>query len=50
MREVIADVGSHQITHLIKYGEYVQSLNVIAANLTHLRLKSVTSTTDLQRY
>ena len=50
VREVIADVGSNKITHLITYAEHVQSLSVIAANLTHLRLKSVTSTTGLQWY
>ena len=50
VREVIADVGDHQITHVITSAEQVQLLSIIATNLTHLRVTSITERKDIQRY
>ena len=50
VRKVIADVGDHQITHVVTSAEHVQSLSIIATNLTHLRVKPIRDSKDIQRY
>ena len=49
LREVIDDVGNYRITHATISAEHLQSLRVIANDLTHLKLNSIKETTDLQR-
>ena len=50
VREVIADIGDHQITHVITSAKHVQLLSIIATNLTHLRVSDITDSKDIQRY
>ena len=48
--EIIRDIGSHSITHMCISNGVIPSLEVVAPRLTHLRIRGITKSTQLQRY
>ena len=49
-REILDDIGQHNITHLKISSDGLSSLPTIASNVTHLMLVDINSTTPLHRY
>ena len=49
-REVLDDIGQHNITHLMISSDGLSSLLTIASKVTHLELVDINSTTPLHRY
>ena len=49
-REILDDIGQHNITHLMISSDGLSSLPTIASKVTHLKLVDINSTTPLHRY
>ena len=49
-REILDDIGQHNITHLAISSDGLSSLHTIASKVTYLQLVDINSTTPLHRY
>ena len=49
-REILDDIGQHNITHLMIYSDGLSSLPTIASKVILLNLLHINSTTPLHRY
>ena len=49
-REILDNIGQHNITHLAISSDGLLSLPTIASKVTHLKLVDINSTTPLHRY
>ena len=49
-REILDDIGQHNITHLKIFSDELSLLPTIASKVTYLELMGINSTTPLHRY